>query len=154
MLAARIASNAPRCLRNGSVSTPRARDGRHLSRGGALVERRESVVHRAPAAPVIWLPLSLLVQLLREQAALLAHELAHIARMDWLWNGLQCVLEFAVLPPRGWWLGRRIRQEREHACDDVVAVCGDAICWPKPRSAPRHRHTTPRLVLAAQGGSP
>jgi hypothetical protein len=27
-----------------------------------------------------------------------------------------------------WWLGRRIRQEREHACDDLaVAACGDAI---------------------------
>ena len=107
--------------------------------------------------PVIWLPLSLLVQLPREQVeALLAHELAHIARMDWLWNGLQCVLESLLFfHPAAWWLGRRIRQEREHACDDrAVAVCGDAIALAEAlEQLERHRHTTPRLVLAAQGGS-
>ena len=107
--------------------------------------------------PVIWLPLSLLVQLPREQVeALLAHELAHIARMDWLWNGLQCVLESLLFfHPAAWWLGRRIRQEREHACDDrAVAVCGDAIALAEAlEQLERHRHPTPRLVLAAQGGS-
>ena len=107
--------------------------------------------------PVIWLPLSLLVQLPREQVeALLAHELAHIARMDWLWNGLQCVLESLLFfHPAAWWLGRRIRQEREHACDDrAVAVCGDAIALAEAlEQLERHRHLTPRLVLAAQGGS-
>ena len=62
--------------------------------------------------PVIWLPLSLLTQLPREQvAALLAHELAHIARMDWLSNGVQCVIESLLFfHPAAWWLGRRIRQ--------------------------------------------
>ena len=107
--------------------------------------------------PVIWLPLSLLVQLPREQVeALLAHELAHIARMDWLWNGLQCVLESLLFfHPAAWWLGRRIRQEREHACDDrAVAVCGDAIALAEAlEQLERHRHLTPRLALAAQGGS-
>ena len=107
--------------------------------------------------PVIWLPLSLLTQLPREQVeALLAHELAHIARMDWLWNGLQCVLESLLFfHPAAWWLGRRIRQEREHACDDrAVAVCGDAIALAEAlEQLERHRHFTPRLVLAAQGGS-
>jgi beta-lactamase regulating signal transducer with metallopeptidase domain len=107
--------------------------------------------------PVIWLPLSLLARLPREQVeALLAHELAHIARMDWLWNGLQCVLESLLFfHPAAWWLGRRIRQEREHACDDrAVAVCGDAIALAEAlEQLERHRHTTPRLVLAAQGGS-
>ena len=107
--------------------------------------------------PVIWLPLSLLVQLPREQVeALLAHELAHIARMDWLWNGLQCVLESLLFfHPAAWWLGRRIRQEREHACDDrAVAVCGDAIALAEAlEQLERHRHPIPQLVLAAQGGS-
>ncbi|MES2859119.1 MAG: cytochrome c oxidase assembly factor Coa1 family protein [Pseudomonadota bacterium] len=107
--------------------------------------------------PVIWLPLSLLAQLPREQVeALLAHELAHIARMDWLWNGLQCVLESLLFfHPAAWWLGRRIRQEREHACDDrAVAVCGDAIALAEAlEQLERHRHHLPQLALAAQGGS-
>ena len=107
--------------------------------------------------PVIWLPLSLLAQLPREQVeALLAHELAHIARLDWLWNGVQCVLEALLFfHPAAWWLGRRIRQEREHACDDTaVAICGDAIALAEALAQlERQRHSTPRLVLAAQGGS-
>ena len=107
--------------------------------------------------PVIWLPLALLAQVPREQLeALLAHELAHIARMDWLWNGLQCVLEALLFfHPAAWWLGRRIRHEREHACDDrAVAVCGDAIALAEAlEHLERHRHAPQALVLAAQGGS-
>ncbi|TXI28938.1 MAG: hypothetical protein E6Q64_05725 [Ottowia sp.] len=107
--------------------------------------------------PVVWLPLSLLAQLPRAQVeALLAHELAHVARMDWLWNGVQCVVEALLFfHPAAWWLGRRIRIEREHACDDrAVAVCGDAIALADALvHLERQRSPMPRLVLAAQGGS-
>ncbi|WP_133478863.1 M56 family metallopeptidase [Cognatilysobacter segetis] len=107
--------------------------------------------------PVVWLPLSMLMQLPREQAeALLAHELAHIARLDWLWNGLQCVIESLLFfHPAAWWLGRRIRAEREHACDDLaVAACGDAIALAEALThLERHRHAAPRLLLAAHGGA-
>lgn len=107
--------------------------------------------------PVVWLPLSLLTRMPREQVeALLAHELAHVARMDWLWNGLQCVVEALLFfHPAAWWLGRRIRLEREHACDDrAVAACGDAIALAEALAhLERQRLPVPRLVLAAQGGS-
>lgn len=107
--------------------------------------------------PVIWLPLSLLTRVPVEQfEALLAHELAHIARKDWLWNGVQCVIECVLFfHPAVWWLGRRIRQEREHACDDLaVAACGDAVALAEALSAlARDRLGVPRLVLAANGGS-
>ncbi|MGY0611569.1 M56 family metallopeptidase [Luteimonas sp. A501] len=107
--------------------------------------------------PVIWLPVSLLTQLPREQVeALLAHELAHVARMDWLWNGLQCVVEALLFfHPAAWWLGRRIRAEREHACDDLaVAACGDAIALAEAlEQLERRRPASPHLVLAAHGGS-
>lgn len=107
--------------------------------------------------PVVWLPVSLLTQLPREQVeALLAHELAHVARMDWLWNGLQCVVEALLFfHPAAWWLGRRIRAEREHACDDLaVAACGDAIALAEAlEQLERRRPAAPRLVLAAHGGS-
>jgi beta-lactamase regulating signal transducer with metallopeptidase domain len=107
--------------------------------------------------PAIWLPLSLLTRTPAEQLeALLAHELAHIARRDWLWNGVQCVVETLLFfHPAMWWLGRRVRQEREHACDDLaVAACGDAIALAEALAAlERQRHSSPRLVLAAHGGS-
>lgn len=107
--------------------------------------------------PVIWLPLTLLKQLpVAQLEALLAHELAHIRRLDWLWNGIQCVVESLLFfHPGVWWLSRRIRQEREHACDDLaVAACGDAIALAEALAElERQRHPFPRLVLAAHGGS-
>ena len=107
--------------------------------------------------PVIWVPLSLLLRAPAEQLeVLIAHELAHIARRDWLWNGLQCAIEALLFfHPAVWWLGRRIRQEREHACDDLaVGACGDAIALAEALAAlERERHAGPPLVLAARGGS-
>ena len=107
--------------------------------------------------PVIWLPASLLTRLPPEQLeALLAHELAHIRRLDWLWNALQCAAESLLFfHPAAWWLGRRIRQEREHACDDLaVAACGDAIALAEALAQlEHHRSAVPHLALAAHGGS-
>ncbi|WP_162823818.1 cytochrome c oxidase assembly factor Coa1 family protein [Lysobacter sp. TY2-98] len=107
--------------------------------------------------PVIWLPSELLRRLPTAQLeALLAHELAHVARLDWLWNGVQCVVEALLFfHPAAWWLGRRIRLEREHACDDLaVAACGDAIALAEALAhLEHHRHPTLRFALAATGGS-
>ena len=107
--------------------------------------------------PVIWLPSSLLTRAPFEQVeALLAHELAHIGRRDWLWNGVQRVIESLLFfHPAVWWLGRRIRQEREHACDDLaVAACGDALALVEALAAlARERHSAPSLSLAARGGT-
>ena len=107
--------------------------------------------------PVVWLPVSMLTQLAPDQIeALLAHELAHIARLDWVWNGLQCLIETLLFfHPMVWWLSRRIRQEREHACDDLaVAVCGDPVVVAEAlASVERLRRPLPRLALAANGGA-
>jgi beta-lactamase regulating signal transducer with metallopeptidase domain len=107
--------------------------------------------------PVIWLPLTLLTRLPSDQIeALLAHELAHIARLDWLWNALQCGVESLLFfHPGVWWLSRRVRQEREHACDDLaVLACGNAIALAEALAGlERLRQPFPRLLLAADGGS-
>lgn len=107
--------------------------------------------------PIIWLPASLLTHTPAAQLeALLAHELAHIARKDWLWNGVQCFIEALLFyHPAMWWLSRRIRQEREHACDDLaVAACGDAVVLAEALAAlAQERRQAPRLGLAAGGGS-
>ncbi|WP_312316184.1 M56 family metallopeptidase [Stenotrophomonas sp.] len=107
--------------------------------------------------PVIWLPLSLTKRLPRDQMdAVLAHELAHIARLDWLWSGLQCAAESLLFfHPAARWLGHRIREEREHACDDLAAVaCGDGIALAEALvQLERSRQPVPRLLLAAHGGS-
>jgi beta-lactamase regulating signal transducer with metallopeptidase domain len=82
--------------------------------------------------PVVLLPMSALTGLTPEQiASILAHELAHIRRHDYLVNVLQSAAEVLLFShPACWWLSRRIRVEREHCCDDVaIAVCGDRLAY-------------------------
>jgi uncharacterized protein (TIGR03435 family) len=79
--------------------------------------------------PVVLLPIAALAGLTARQVeAILAHELAHIRRHDFLINLLQTLGETVLFyHPAVWWISSRIRIEREHCCDDVaVAVCGDA----------------------------
>ncbi len=72
--------------------------------------------------PIILLPASAITGLSAEQLeAVLAHELAHIRRHDYLVNVLQTLVEtICFYHPAVWWLSRQIRVEREHCCDDVV----------------------------------
>jgi beta-lactamase regulating signal transducer with metallopeptidase domain len=107
--------------------------------------------------PVIWLPAALWHRLTPAQRdALLAHELAHVRRLDWLWNGLQSTAQALLFfHPAAAWLSRRVRQEREHACDDLaVATCGDPVALAEGLAAlERQRRVRPALALAARGGS-
>ena len=68
-----------------------------------------------PAALIARMPAGLL-------EALIAHELAHIRRHDYLINLLQAVVEALLFyHPVVWWLSRRIRHERELIADDLAA---------------------------------
>jgi beta-lactamase regulating signal transducer with metallopeptidase domain len=78
--------------------------------------------------PVILLPVTALTNLAPLQIeALLAHELAHVRRRDFTVNVLQTLAETLLFfHPAVWWVSSRIREEREHCCDDVaVSVCGE-----------------------------
>jgi GWxTD domain-containing protein len=79
--------------------------------------------------PAILLPMGMLAGLPAEQMEyILIHELAHIARRDYLVNVLQSLVEALLFyHPAVWWVSGVIRTEREHCCDDtVVALAGDA----------------------------
>ncbi|MFG6449349.1 M56 family metallopeptidase [Roseateles sp. BYS180W] len=73
--------------------------------------------------PVVVLPASLLSGLPPALLdALLAHELAHICRHDYLVNLLQSVVEALLFfHPVVWWLSRRLRHERELVADALAA---------------------------------
>ncbi|HEY9402112.1 MAG TPA: M56 family metallopeptidase [Pyrinomonadaceae bacterium] len=82
--------------------------------------------------PVILVPASALTGLSAPQLeAILAHELAHIRRHDYLCNLLQSVAETVLFyHPAVWWLSGRVRVEREHACDDLaVSATGDVLVY-------------------------
>ena len=80
--------------------------------------------------PAILLPVELITNLPAEHwDAVLAHELAHIRRYDYLVNLLQTAAETVLFyHPGVWMVSRWIRIERELCCDDVAAdVCGSPI---------------------------
>ena len=82
--------------------------------------------------PVILLPVAVLANLTPAQIeSILAHELAHIRRRDYAVNLLQTVGEALLFfHPAVWWVSSRIREEREHCCDDVaVEVCGEPTAY-------------------------
>ena len=113
---------------------------KHLSKPLRLrkqVRLLESTLVQVPTTvgwlrPVVLLPASALTGLTPQQLELiLAHELAHIRRHDYLVNLFQVAVETLLFyHPAVWWVSRQIRIEREHACDDLaVAVCGDPVAY-------------------------
>jgi beta-lactamase regulating signal transducer with metallopeptidase domain len=112
--------------------------------------------------PVILIPPAMLAGLSPQQFEfILAHELAHVLRHDYLVNLLQSIAEVLFFfHPAVWWVSKKIRQEREQASDDLaVRLCGDALDYAQALTAlealasrinpPR---SSPRLALGAQGG--
>jgi bla regulator protein blaR1 len=73
--------------------------------------------------PVVLLPASLISGMPPDLLeALLAHELAHIKRFDYLVNLVQNVIEIVLFyHPAVWWISRQIRLERELIADDLAA---------------------------------
>lgn len=111
--------------------------------------------------PVILLPACALAGLTPEQlGAVLAHELAHIRRGDFLVNLLQTAVEVLLFyHPAVWWLSSRIRAEREICCDDVAAsLCGSPLILARALAALEELRTpapqpASTLALASHGGS-
>lgn len=85
--------------------------------------------------PVILLPIGLVNHLTIEEVEfVLAHELAHIVRRDWIFNLGQAFIEAVFyFNPAVWWLSARIREERENVADDLALRIteGSAIGYAK-----------------------
>ncbi len=103
--------------------------------------------------PLIVLPTSALTGMPAYQLeALLAHELVHIRRHDYLVNLVQCVVETLLFyHPAVWWVSNVVRGAREECCDDVaVSLCGDAKLYARAlTNLETLRHHQPALALAA-----
>jgi beta-lactamase regulating signal transducer with metallopeptidase domain len=109
--------------------------------------------------PVVLLPTALITRMPPDLIeALLAHELAHIRRHDYLVNLLQGVVEALLFyHPVTWWLSRRIRIEREHIADQLAAgVTGAprrlALALSELADLNRPCCAPPHLAQAAHGG--
>ena len=152
--------------RQNAVAAPAPWDGRFQALALALGAGRRVLILATeqvatPMALGLWRPVVLVPAALFSGLpapyleALLAHELAHIARLDYLFNFIQSVIEVLCFHhPVVWWLSRRIRILREHLCDDLaakaigeprrLALALDALDDVQPLLNP--------LALAARGG--
>lgn len=97
--------------------------------------------------PVILMPVGLITGLSPEQIeAVLIHELAHIRRHDYAVNlFLSWVEVIFFYHPALWWITARIREAREHSCDDLAIASGShphdyarTLAILAERTSPRH----------------
>src|SRR5207247_1673092 len=90
-----------------------------------------------------------------ELEAVIAHELAHVKRYDYLVNVFQVVAETVFFyHPAVWWTSSRIRLERELCCDDLaVRSCGDPLSYARALTTlEKRRVMAPTMAMASTGG--
>jgi len=108
--------------------------------------------------PCVLLPAALLTRLPVDLLeALLAHELAHVRRWDYLANLLQSAVEALLFfHPVVWWLSARMRHERELVADEISAeLVGDSRRLAVALHALSELDPSPMtssLAVAARGG--
>jgi beta-lactamase regulating signal transducer with metallopeptidase domain len=122
-----------------------------------LVDDLSSPVTAGFLRPLVLVPAALATgmapQLLE---ALLAHELAHVRRHDYLVNLVQSAIEILLFyHPAVWWLSHRIRIERELIADDLAA---SALGEPRRLALALSeldllQLSTPQLAPGAHGGN-
>lgn len=106
--------------------------------------------------PVILLPVSFLAGIPAEQMrAVLAHELAHIRRHDFVVNVAQQIVEALLFfNPAVWWISRQIRVEREACCDAMaVEALGERGDYARALAELVTESRAAALAMPAFGGS-
>jgi beta-lactamase regulating signal transducer with metallopeptidase domain len=102
--------------------------------------------------PLVLLPARALTGLSEEQIeAVIAHEVAHIRRLDCFVNLFQLGVETLLFyHPAVWWVSQRIRTERENCCDDeAISVCGNAVNYARALTLMEEWRAAPSLMMAA-----
>jgi beta-lactamase regulating signal transducer with metallopeptidase domain len=107
---------------------------------------------------LVLLPLSAATSLGPDELeVVLAHELAHVRRADFFWNLVQTVVEtLFFFHPAVWWLGSRIRHERELCCDDLaLSVCPNPAVYANALfQLEQQRGRLGQLAMALDGHQP
>ena len=108
--------------------------------------------------PLVLLPASAISGLTNEQVeAVIAHELAHVRRHDYLVNLFQLLIETVFFyHPAAWWVSHVMRVEREACCDDIaVHMTGDRAGYAKMLlwlEESRNPAALASLGMSARGG--
>jgi beta-lactamase regulating signal transducer with metallopeptidase domain len=127
------------------------------------LEVLQSSIAKAPMVlgyfkPIVLLPASLLSGLsTKEIEAIIAHELAHIKRNDYLFNIIQSIIETLFFyHPAVWIISKTIRNERENSCDDLaLKITRDKLSYIKALAASENLFTASSdraVAFASKGG--
>jgi beta-lactamase regulating signal transducer with metallopeptidase domain len=107
---------------------------------------------------LVLLPLSAATSLGPDELeVVLAHELAHVRRADFFWNLVQTLVEtLFFFHPAVWWIGSRIRHERELCCDDLaLSVCPNPAVYANALfQLEQQRSRLGQLAMALDGHQP
>jgi uncharacterized protein (TIGR03435 family) len=112
------------------ASSPWAIPGQPMHAG---VDMRSTPGVMEPGVVGLWRPVLLVPSGIeddltpRQLAAVLTHELCHISRRDNVTAAVHMIAEAVFwFHPLVWWIGSRLVDERERACDqEVVRTCGE-----------------------------
>jgi hypothetical protein len=127
---------------------------------GRKVALRISDYVISPLAMGVWratviLPMSAVMGMPREELeAVMAHELGHIRRWDYLWNLMQTAVESVLFfHPAVWWLSRTVRERREVCCDEIaVECCAGAAVYARALLRLEEQRTVKLRMAMALGG--
>ena len=104
--------------------------------------------------PTLLLPAALITTLTpKEIDALLAHELGHIRRHDYVVHFVQQLIETLLFyHPVVWWISHQTNLQREYCCDDIATEVGDkATCAQALMSLNKWRFERFHFAMAATG---
>ncbi len=114
----------------------------------------------SPLAMGVWratviLPMSAVTGMPREELeAVMAHELGHIRRWDFVWNLMQTAVESVLFfHPAVWRLSRIVRERREVCCDEIAVECcaGPAVYARALLRLEEQRAVNLRMAMALGG---
>ncbi len=110
----------------------RASAPRPIREGMAALEVRSSPGWLEPGVVGVWRPILLLPAGIEERLtaaqmeAVIAHEWCHVRRRDNLMSAIHMAVEAVFwFHPLVWWIGARLVEERERACDEAVISLGN-----------------------------
>jgi beta-lactamase regulating signal transducer with metallopeptidase domain len=114
----------------------------------------------SPLAMGVWratviLPMSAVTGMPREELeAVMAHELGHIRRWDFVWNLMQTAVESVLFfHPAVWRLSRIVRERREVCCDEIaVECCAGAAVYARALLRLEEQRTVKLSMAMALGG--
>lgn len=104
--------------------------------------------------PVVLMPVAIANQLnIQQLEAIIAHELAHIKRNDYLIGMLQSLIKVVYFfNPFMLYVSSFIDRERENICDDLaVTVCGDKVLYSRSLEAIARLSESSNLAMAING---